>query len=80
MNFQNIDRLTANDKDFSLALEMTIREVGSLTSDSLTSPSLQSLVTSHFSPSAGSLTPFAAKAAALSMHVPHVPQGFSPPS
>ena len=75
MNFQNIDRLTANDKDFSLALEMTIREVGSLTS-----PSLQSLVTSHFSPSAGSLTPFAAKAAALSMHVPHVPQGFSPPS
>ena len=26
LNFPNIVRLTANDKDFSLALEMTIRE------------------------------------------------------
>ena len=40
LNFPNIVRLTANDKDFSLALEMTIRE-----SDVSQSPSL--LVTSH---------------------------------
>ena len=43
LNFPNIVRLTANDKDFSLALEMTIRE-----SDVTKSPSL--LVTSHASP------------------------------
>ena len=44
LNFPNIVRLTANDKDFSLALEMTIRE-------SDVSKSLSLLVTSHASPS-----------------------------
>ena len=43
LNFPNIVRLTANDKDFSLALEMTIRE-------SDVSKSLSLLVTSHASP------------------------------
>ena len=42
LNFPNIAHLTANDKDFSLALEMTIRE-------NLISPSHQSLEASSSS-------------------------------
>ena len=48
LNFPNIVRLTANDKDFSLALEMTIRGYHSHNFPNFPIPSYQSLLTILF--------------------------------